>query len=89
MRLQDAYEPGVEDWAFHAALPFAANASLAASALAASALAPADAQAAVFAAAGAVLALLVVGTHNAWDAVTYLVFVWGRGAGSPEAAEEA
>ncbi|HEV2469809.1 MAG TPA: hypothetical protein VGS78_11485 [Candidatus Sulfotelmatobacter sp.] len=69
------YSPVFEDWMFHAILPFVAYAILAASAW--------EAQphpyGAMFAVATALLLLLFVGIHNAWDAVTYHVFVKGVG----------
>jgi hypothetical protein len=65
------YQPVFEDWLFHALLPFAAHATLAISALAARA----HAHQAMFGVAGAALLLLFTGIHNAWDAVTYHIFV--------------
>jgi len=69
-----AYQPEFEDWLFHAALPLAAYAILAASALAATA----RLREALFGVGAAALLLLFVGIHNAWDAVTYHVSVKGR-----------
>ncbi len=66
-----AYRPVFEDWLFHALLPFAAYAMLSASAC----LARAHAHRAMFGVAGAALMLLFSGIHNAWDAITYHVFV--------------
>ncbi len=74
MRRQDAYKPVLEDWLFHGVFPLAAYGVLAASAP----LAPADAGLVLFLVAGAVLVLLFVGIHNAWDAVLYFVFVHRR-----------
>jgi hypothetical protein len=71
MRAQSTYRPDFEDWLFHAGLPLAAYAALAGSALAAIS----HAHAAMFAVAGATLALLFTGIHNAWDAVAYHVLV--------------
>ena len=70
MRTQKAYKPVFEDWAFHFWLPTAAYAILAASAFAAG---PAT-RAALFAVGGVALLLLLIGIHNAWDAVTWHVF---------------
>jgi hypothetical protein len=67
-----AYRPVFEDWLFHALLPFAAYAMLSASACLA------RAHRAMFGVAGAALMLLFSGVHNAWDAVTYHVFVKKR-----------
>ena len=63
--------PWFEDWLFHAVLPFAAYATLSASACAARAH-PTEC---LFGVATAALLLLFIGIHNAWDAVTYHVFV--------------
>jgi hypothetical protein len=71
MRAQAAYRPVFEDVLFHILLPFAAYGMLAASAFAA----PAHPRPALFAVAVSALALLFVGIHNAWDGVTYHVFV--------------
>ena len=75
MRRQTAYHPEFEDWLFHVLLPFAAYASLEASALAAWS----HTREACFGIAAAVLLLLLIGIHNAWDAVTYHVFSGGKG----------
>jgi len=69
--VQKAYQPVFEDWLFHAILPFAAYATLAASAYAARA----HASEGLFGVATAALLLLFIGIHNSWDAVTYHVFV--------------
>lgn len=71
---QTAYKPEFEDWLFHVLLPLAGYATLAASAYASSV----HARQALFSMAGAALLLLFVGIHNAWDAVTYHVFVKKR-----------
>ena len=67
---QNVYKPVFEDWVFHALLPFAAYAMLAASAWLFL-----HATNAMFGIAAAALLLLFVGIHNAWDAVTYHIFV--------------
>lgn len=74
MRTQAAYKPVLEDWWFHFLLPIASYATLTASAYAAGS----RSTAALFAVAAAALLLLFVGIHNAWDAVTYHVFVRRR-----------
>jgi hypothetical protein len=71
MRVQGAYKPEFEDWLFHLLLPFAAYAALAVSGIESRA----RFREALFAVGTAVLLLLFVGIHNAWDAVTYHVFV--------------
>ncbi len=74
LRVQTAYQPEFEDWLFHAVLPFAAYSTLTASAYTARAH-PTEA---MFGVATAALLLLFIGIHNAWDAVTYHVFVKKR-----------
>jgi len=71
MRVQGVYKPEFEDWLFHALLPFAAYAILAASSFAARS----HVNEALFGVAAGVLLLLFTGIHNAWDAITYHVFV--------------
>ncbi|TLZ53308.1 MAG: hypothetical protein E6K18_00555 [Methanobacteriota archaeon] len=71
MRAQKAYELVLEDWLFHVLLPVAAYSILAMSAYAAFS----DARPALFFVGAAALVLLFVGIHNAWDAVTYQVFL--------------
>jgi hypothetical protein len=71
MRVQTIYQPVFEDWLFHILFPAAAYAALVASAC----VAHSHARPALLLVAGAVLLLLFIGIHNAWDAVTYHVFV--------------
>jgi hypothetical protein len=71
MRRQTAYQPEFEDWLFHVLLPFAAYGILVVSAFAASS----HVQEALFGVGAAVLLLLLIGIHNAWDAVTYHIFL--------------
>ncbi|HKU22174.1 MAG TPA: hypothetical protein VJQ50_14235 [Terriglobales bacterium] len=71
MRVQTAYSPQFEDVLFHVLLPLAAYATLVGSAYEARA----KLEGALFAVAGAALLLLFSGIHNAWDAVTYHVFI--------------
>jgi hypothetical protein len=71
MRTQTVYKPEFEDWLFHVLLPIAAYAALAASAC----VAFTHVSAALFGVAATSLLLLFIGIHNAWDAVTYHVFV--------------
>ncbi len=74
MRLQAAYRPQIEDWSFHVALPALAYAGV----IAAAFLGSAHPRAALFASGVGALVLLFTGIHNAWDAVTYYVFVHMR-----------
>ncbi|HTV16983.1 MAG TPA: hypothetical protein VME68_19840 [Acidobacteriaceae bacterium] len=71
MRRMTVYRPEMEDWLFHAILPIVAYAAL----LAAACTATLFVRAAEFAVAAASMLLLMVGIHNAWDIVTYHVFV--------------
>jgi len=75
MRKQTAYKPVLEDWLFHVLLPLVAYAMLAASAYAAHSYE----RGVLFFVAASALLLLFIGIHNAWDAVTYHVFVRRRG----------
>lgn len=70
MRAQKRYTPVFEDWLFHALLPLAAYAIIALSSF----IARSNLGEALFVLAAAVLTLLFVGIHNAWDAVTYHVY---------------
>jgi hypothetical protein len=71
MRSQTAYHAVFEDWLFHCLLPLTAYAILAVSAC----VAYWDVRPALFALGAASLLLLFIGIHNAWDTVTYHVFV--------------
>lgn len=71
LQVQIAYQPVLEDWMFHAVLPVAAYATLVVSA----GTARVHSHQAMFGVAAAALLLLFTGIHNAWDAVTYHVFV--------------
>ena len=74
MRSQSAYRPVFEDRLCHVWLPFLAQAALVGAAGAAC-FYP---RLALFVVGGAALILLFVGIHNAWDIVTYQVFVKRR-----------
>jgi hypothetical protein len=71
MLRQQRYSPVMEDWLFHLVLPILAYLGLVASAFAVVAY-PTEA---LFGVGSAVLLLLLVGIHNAWDNVSYHVFV--------------
>lgn len=71
MRCSASYRPEFEDWIFYGLLPIAAYALLGISALASRS----DFRGALFAVAIGALILLFTGIHNAWDSVTYHVFV--------------
>jgi len=70
MRVQTLYAPVVEDWLFHVVLPAVAYGTMTVSAC----IARLNAGEALFATGAAVVLLLFIGIHNAWDAVTYHVF---------------
>jgi hypothetical protein len=73
IRAQNSYVPEFEDWLFHVLLPLASYLTLVVSAIAVLF----EYHNALFAVGTAALTLLFVGIHNAWDAVTYHVFVLG------------
>jgi hypothetical protein len=75
LRVQTVYQPEFEDWLFHALLPLAAYAMLAIAAYATLN----HVRVALFGVGTAALLLLFIGIHNAWDNVTYHVFVKKRG----------
>jgi len=66
---QHAYRPDLEDWVFHVLLPFVAYATLAVSAFAVDH----HPHEALLALGAAVLLLLFIGIHNAWDSVVFQV----------------
>jgi hypothetical protein len=74
LRAQNVYQPVFEDWLSHVLFPLAAYAALAAAA----GLARSHTRPALFLVAGSALLLLFVGIHNAWDTVTYNIFVLKR-----------
>jgi hypothetical protein len=74
LRTQTTYQAVFEDRLFHVLLPLAAYAMLVVSARAAYS----HPRRALFLVGAAVLLLLFVGIHNAWDTVTYHVFVKQR-----------
>ena len=71
MRTQTAYQPEFEDWLCHVVLPFIAYLMLAVSAC----IAFFHLRGALFGIGGVALLLLFTAIHNAWDAVTYHVYV--------------
>jgi len=74
VRKMTEYVPVFEDWLTHVLLPVAAYLVLVIAALE-GASHPAVA---LFAMAAAAMVLLVVGIHNAWDSVTYIVVMRGN-----------
>jgi hypothetical protein len=67
-RKQTHYEPVLEDWLFHTVFPMAAYAAI----LIAAAVLRKDPEHSLFAIGAAVLVLVLIGIHNAWDTVTYV-----------------
>ena len=70
-RRQTSYTPVLEDWLFHTAFPLAAYAAILIAAL----VLRRDPEHSLFAVAMAVLALVLIGIHNAWDTVTYVALI--------------
>ncbi len=77
---QVTYQAVFEDWLFHVLLPVVSYAMIVASAGAAYS----HPRPALFLVGAAALVLLFIGIHNAWDLVTYHVFVKGREQGKTE-----
>ena len=69
MMRQAAYKPVLEDWIFRAVVPLMTFGGLAASAI----ISRTSFRTAMFVQAFSVLVLLLIGIHNAWDNVTYIV----------------
>jgi len=67
-RRQTDYQPVLEDWLWHTVFPLAAYAAM----VVAAGFLPRYAGPSLFVVAGAVLSLVLIGIHNAWDTVTYL-----------------
>ena len=67
-RKQQGYRPELEDWVWHAALPFLAYLGL----VVAAALLSRHAEAALSLIAAVTLGLVFIGIHNAWDTITYV-----------------
>jgi hypothetical protein len=75
------YRPDAEDWIWHVILPFVAYAALVTGAIAMHG----SPRQALFAPAVAVLFLIFIGIHNAWDVVTYIAT--GKGDAPPDRAD--
>jgi hypothetical protein len=71
LRLRDGYDPVPEDWLWYGVLPLVAYATLVGAAL----LLPGRPTPALFGVGAALVLLVFVGIHNAWDVVTYLAVV--------------
>ncbi len=68
---QTGYQPVLEDWIFHTILPVVAYAGLPVSAL----CLRSHARGSLFGLAAVVVLLLVIGIHNSWDNVTFIVMM--------------
>jgi hypothetical protein len=75
LRRQTAYKAVFEDWLFHVLLPMTSYAVIGVSA----GFAYSHPRSALFLVGTAALLLLLTGIHNAWDIVTYHVFVRRNG----------
>jgi hypothetical protein len=84
LRVQKVYQLVLEDHLFHALLPVVAYAAL----MIAGGWAFFQPRPALYLVAAAALLLLFIGIHNAWDAVTYHVFVLKRLPGKPGKPKE-
>lgn len=80
IRTQSAYQPEFEDWLFHAVFPLAAYTILAGSAI----MALQRTADALFGVGATALLLLFAGIHNAWDAVTYHIYVKSQESNTKE-----
>lgn len=85
MRQKD-YKPVLEDWIWHTTLPILAYAALAHSGLRISRESSADT---LFIPATAVLLLVFIGIHNAWDTVLYMMIERGKEQRAAAAAAKA
>jgi hypothetical protein len=70
VRRQSTYTPVLEDWLWYIAFPLVSYIALVAAAM----VLPANAALALFIIAGAVVLLVFIGIHNAWDVVIYTAF---------------
>lgn len=77
-RRQTEYQPVLEDWLWHTVFPLAAYAAM----VVAAGFLPRHSGSSLFVVAGAVLSLVLIGIHNAWDTVTYLAVAPRGGSGS-------
>ncbi|PYP79820.1 MAG: hypothetical protein DMD35_06805 [Gemmatimonadetes bacterium] len=79
-RRQEGYQPVLEDWLWHAALPVLAYGSLVGGALALTR----HEHESLFFVGAATLLLVFIGIHNAWDTVTYITLTRSEQERSPE-----
>lgn len=79
---QTVYKPVFEDWLWHSILPICAYAVVTVAAF----VLRHDPEDALFLVGGAVLLLLFIGIHNAWDTVTFVALTYGVGQAEPATA---
>jgi len=79
---QTVYKPVFEDWLWHSILPFCAYGVMTVAAF----VLRHDPERALFLVGGAVLLLLFIGIHNAWDTVTFIALTYGPGGTEAEPA---
>jgi hypothetical protein len=77
---KSAYNPDIEDWIWYTALPLLAHLTL----IVAAVLLWWNADSSLYAVAADTLLFLLIGIHNAWDTITYIVV---RHHGAPKAEE--
>ena len=78
---QNVYEPVGEDWLWHIVLPMLAYATLMIGGI----LLGSSPAGAAFIVNGAVLSLVFIGIHNAWDTITYITTALDRERAGPRA----
>jgi len=79
-RRQTVYLPGWQDWLWYVLMPGSLSTVLVLAAV----MLPRSIHVALFSTAGAALGLLLLGIHNAWDTVTYIVVAFRGDATTPE-----
>ena len=82
---QHDYQPVLEDWIWHAALPILAYGAL----VLAGIRLPGGSAGPLYVVGGATLLLVFIGIHNAWDTVTYVMLERTREARAKAAAADA
>lgn len=83
-RRQKGYQPVLEDWLWHAALPVVAYGAVTGGA----AWLTRREHESLFVIAAATLLLVFIGIHNAWDTVTFITLTRGRQVRQPERAPD-
>jgi hypothetical protein len=86
IRRVEIYEPVVADWVWRGILPLVAYGALV---VAAPVLRPGSATLALFGVGAAVLLLLFIGIHNAWDEVTFIAVELPQRSGGQQVGQQA